>query len=332
MRGTWLAAIARHITRTETFESLVSPALADLQYESAARRPIGRHYAAVVIVLATALLRDLKTDVHLTFTTARVWQRTASWGAGFGAFYVATVLYVDTPWHLLDSVGRATAVAYAVAVGVWNALPYALAAAVFYLRRQHTTSRRTVAAAALTFVAAAATFNLTLSVVRPETNRIMVDSVAKVVAEGRPGATLDDRARYPGHWQDWLESRRERSDNPPHELGRSIGGGAVFSAVLILLPWMMFGLVLARGRRWTVFFRVLGIFATYAFVQMFIIQLQVPMLTGLGRSSDAVRQVFAMFLTGTLWLVGVRLLLGAFVPIYALTGVKIVVTRRRSSH
>ena len=330
MRGTWLAAIARRITRKETFDSLVAPALADLQYESAARRPVGRHYAAFVIVLATAVLRDFRTDVHLTFTAPRVWRRTAAWWAGFGAFYVWAVAYADTPWHLLDAVGRATAVAYAVAVGVINALPFALVAAVFYLRRQSATSRRTVAITALTFVAVAAGLNLTMAMARPATNRMLVESVSRVVAEQRPGATLDDGARYRGHWQEWLEARRQPSANPPHELARSIGGGAVFSSVINLSPWMMFGLVLARGWRWTVFLRVVGIFATYAFVQIFIIQLHIPVLTGLGRSSDALRQVFALFLTGAVWLLGVRLLLIALVPIYALTGVWVQVPRRSS--
>ena len=328
MRGTWLAAIARRVTRRETFDSLVAPALADLQHESAARRPIGRHYAAFAIVIATAVFRDFRTDAHLTFSAAQVWRRTAAWGAGFGAAYVWVVAYADTPWHLLDAIGRTTAVGYAIAVGVINALPFALAAAVFYLRRQSTAPPRAIAITAMMFVAAAATLNLTLSVVRPETYRIMVGSVAEVVSEQRPGATLDDRARYPGHWQEWLVTRQERSDNPPHELGRTMAGGAVFSSVLNLLPWMMFGLVLARGWRWTVCLRVLGFFATYAFVQIATISLHIPGLTGLGRSSDATRTILAMFLTGTVWLLGVRLLDLPSVSLHALASVRRWVPRR----
>jgi hypothetical protein len=330
MRGIWLTAIARRITRKETFDSLVAPALADLQYESAARRPIRRHYAAFVIVIATALLRDFRTDVQLTFTAPRVWRRTAAWWAGFGALFVWAVAYADTPWHLLDAIGRATAVAYAVALGVISALPFALAAAVFYLRRQSSAPRRAIAVAALTFVAATATLNLTVSAVRPATNRILVDSVSRALAEQRPGASLDDRARYRGHWQEWLDSSRERSANPPHANVSNIGDRAVLSSVMNLAPWVMFGLVLARGWRWTVFLRLVGIFATNAFVQILIIQLHVPVLTGHGRASDATREIFVLFLTGTLWLLGVRLLLVALVPIYALTGVWVQVPRRSS--
>lgn len=142
MRGIWLTALARRITRTETFESLVAPALADLQYEAASGRPVGRHYAALVIVIATALLRDLRVDAQLTFGAPRVWRRAGAWYAGFVLFYAATVLYSDTPWHLLDVTGQATALAYALAIGVVAPLPYALVAAVFYLRRESVAPRR----------------------------------------------------------------------------------------------------------------------------------------------------------------------------------------------
>ena len=78
MRGIWLTAIVRRIIRKETFESLVAPALADLQYEAASGRPIARHYTALVIVIATALLRDLRVDAQLTFAASRVWRRVAA--------------------------------------------------------------------------------------------------------------------------------------------------------------------------------------------------------------------------------------------------------------
>jgi hypothetical protein len=332
MRGTWLTAIARRVTRRETFDSLVAPALADLQYESAARRPVRRHYAAFVIVIATAILRDLRTDVHLTFTATRVWRRTAVWWAGFGAFFIWAVTYADTPWHLLDAVGRATALAYAVAVGVINALPFALAAAVFYLRRQSTAPRRAIAVAAVTFVAAAAALNLTASALRPATNRILVDSVSRVVAEQRPGASLDDRAGYKDRWRNWLETRRERSTQSS-ELAGGPGAAAVngaFASALNLAPYAMFGLVLARGWRWTVFARVIGIVATYVLVQFITIQFHVPVLTGHGRSSDAIRQILAMFLTGTVWLLGIRLLDLPSVSLHALASVRRWVPRRSS--
>ena len=211
MRGTWLAAIARQITRRETFDSLVAPALADLQHESAARRPVGRHYTAFVIVITTAVLRDLRTDVHLTFTAPRVWRRTAAWWAGFGGLYVWMVLYLDTPWHLLDASGQATVLLNALTAAAVVALPYALAAAVFYLRRESAAPRRAVAVAALSFVAAAVVLNLIVTAMRPASGRILVESVSRVMGEQRPGASFDSRARYTGHWQTWLETRRDQA-------------------------------------------------------------------------------------------------------------------------
>ena len=318
MRGTWLTAIARRVTRKETFDSLVAPALADLQYEAAARRPIRWHYAAFAIVIATALLRDLRTDVHLTFTATRVWRRTGAWWAGFGAVYVWLVAYIDTPWHLLDTPGHATALLNALTAAAVVALPYALAAAVFYLRRETAAPHRAVAVAAVSFVAAAVVLNLTVTTMRPATNRILVESVSRVMAEQRAGASLEHRARYRGHWQTWLETRREPTAQTSSMLGSGVGRAAVgfaFMSALNLAPFAMFGVILARGSRWTVFLRVLGIFATYAFVQILTIQLQVPVLTGDGRGSDAIRQVFAMFLTGTTWLLGWRVLMAPLVPI-----------------
>lgn len=322
MRGIWLTALTRRIIRTETFESLVAPALADLQYEAASGRPIARHYAAIVIVIATALLRDLRVDVQLTFSARRVWRRAGAWYAGFVLFYVATVLYSDTPWHLLDATGQAAALAYALAIGVVAPLPYALVAAVFYLRRESVAPRRTIAIAAMAFIAAAFAFQFTTASVRPAANRMLVDSASRVIAQHRPGAGLDDRNRYPGHWQSWLEVRRQRSGSPP--LGLNV------LAFLNFAPYVMFGMVLAHGRRWTVFFRVLGLFVTYAVVQITTITLQIPLLTGPYPGHEAIRQMVAMFLTALAWLLGVRLLLLPLLPVYALTKARRLVPRRSS--
>ena len=332
MRGTWLTAIARRVTRRETFDSLVAPALADLQYESAARRPIGRHYAAFVIVIATAVLRDLRTDVHLTFAASRVWRRTAAWWSGFGGLYVWLVLHLDTPWHLLDASGQATVFLNALTAAAVVALPYALAAAVFYLRRESAAPRRAVAVAAFSFVGAAIVLNLTVTAMRPATSRILVESVSRVMGEQRPGASLDSRARYKGHWQTWLETRRNQSTQAPSMLAAGGGRAAInsaFMSALNLVPYVMVGVALTRGRRWTVFLRVIGIFATYVFIG--ILTLRLHMFTGQGLSGDAKRQVVATFLTGTMWLLGIRLFMLPLLPVYALTTVRKWFPRR-SSH
>ena len=305
MRRVWLTAIARRITRTETFDSLVAPALADLQYEAALGRPIARHYAALVIVIATALLRDLRVDAQLTFGAARVWRRVAAWYGGFVILYVATVLYADTPWHLLDATGQAMALVNALGTGLVASFPNAIVAAVFHLQRESIAPRRAIAVAAMAFVAAAVALQLTAASVSPTANRMLFESVSRVVAQHRPGAGLEDRNSYPGHWKSWLETKRERSAPGSSKLAGGVGRAAVgsaFSSFLNLTPYILFGVTLARGWRWTVLLRVVGLVVTYAALQIFTILLGIPGLTGPSRGHDAVRQLVVMFLTAIVWL------------------------------
>ena len=305
MRGVWLTTIARRITRQDTFDSLVAPALADLQYEAASGRPIARHYTALVIVIATALLRDLRVDAQLTFGASRVWRRVAAWYGGFVILFVATVLYADTPWHLLDATGQATAVANALAIGLMAALPTAVVAAVFHLQRENPAPRRTIAVAAMAFLLAAVALQVAAASISPTANRMLHESVSRVVAQQRTGAELDDRKSYPGHWTSWLETKRVRSAPAASTLAGGVGSAAVglaFSSILNLIPYVLFGVALARGRRWTVLLRVVGLIVTYAALQVFIISLGIPVLTGPSRGHGAIRQLVVMFVTAIVWL------------------------------
>ena len=60
-RGDWLSSFARPIFHRETFELVVSPAIADLQFEP----PSLRGYAAVWIALAGAACRDARSDLKV---------------------------------------------------------------------------------------------------------------------------------------------------------------------------------------------------------------------------------------------------------------------------
>jgi hypothetical protein len=60
-RGDWLTSFARPIFHRETFELVVSPAVADLQFEP----PSARAYLAVWIALGGAVWRDLRSDVRV---------------------------------------------------------------------------------------------------------------------------------------------------------------------------------------------------------------------------------------------------------------------------
>jgi hypothetical protein len=57
MRGDRLSPLARRLLHQDTFDLVVSPAIADLQFE-------GRGYGAVWIALGGALVRDVGSDVR----------------------------------------------------------------------------------------------------------------------------------------------------------------------------------------------------------------------------------------------------------------------------
>jgi len=57
MRGSWLTAVARRLLHAGTFDLVVSPAVADLQFE-------GRGYRAVLAAIAGAVCLDLATDIR----------------------------------------------------------------------------------------------------------------------------------------------------------------------------------------------------------------------------------------------------------------------------
>jgi hypothetical protein len=64
MPGLWLTRLAHRLLHDDTFEIIVSPAIADLQFEVAAGRASLRSYAGVWAALAGALAHDFGGDVH----------------------------------------------------------------------------------------------------------------------------------------------------------------------------------------------------------------------------------------------------------------------------
>ena len=67
--GRYFEALARRLTRPDTFDRLVSPAIADLQCEAVHSRfrIRARHYIAMVAVLLCALARDFRLDIRTAF-------------------------------------------------------------------------------------------------------------------------------------------------------------------------------------------------------------------------------------------------------------------------
>jgi hypothetical protein len=64
MPGTWLAWIGGRLLHADTFALMLSPAIADLQFEAPARPfPGPVHYCAVLKAFAGALVLDLSADL-----------------------------------------------------------------------------------------------------------------------------------------------------------------------------------------------------------------------------------------------------------------------------
>jgi hypothetical protein len=304
----WLTAIARRITREETFNALVAPALADLHFEAGARRPLAGHYTGLPVVIATALLRDLRIDVQLTFTAGHVWRRAAAWYGALIVGHAGLVLYLDTPWHLLDDAGRAAVLSIAVGRGILGALPMTMAATAFHLRRA-TMSHRAITVAVLCAAVAIVGFQFAAASMRPAVNQVVLDSASRVIAQGRPGAGLDDMNRYPGHWTHWLEDVRDRSSD-----SAAFRGDAELAApsrtaayALFVVPFAIFGAVLARARGWSVLFLSLALGATHIVAQLAALVLGTHLFGGMTASAEAVRELCASLAVALLWLFGSRL-------------------------
>lgn len=65
--GAWLAAVTRRLLHGDTFDLIVSPAIADLQFEVPGGGPAAqvRGYVAVWVALAGALWYDFDTDLQV---------------------------------------------------------------------------------------------------------------------------------------------------------------------------------------------------------------------------------------------------------------------------
>jgi hypothetical protein len=161
MPGIWMTQVARRLTRHDTFERLVSPAIADLQKEAAhGWRQRLRHYGALMMVVVWAVLRDLRVDLSTAFDAGSwrsVWGRTAAW-ALLAAFCNWAGMYVLTA-STLARLGAPPSLEAAVMDGlvyrsIVPALAAALVVAAYNLRRRHPSSLRTTVAVAALFIVA----------------------------------------------------------------------------------------------------------------------------------------------------------------------------------
>jgi hypothetical protein len=250
--GTWLAAAARRLLRRDTFETMVSPAIADLQCE--ADRDLHtrtRHYAAIGMVLAWALVKDLRTDGAAAFTMDAwhsVWMRAGWWWAGSIVVLGWQMHNGFAPWHLLDeTTSRAAWFSYTVGFLPFLGLAPATIAAAFYLRRREDVTNRTLVVAMLVIVAVGLAWKLTWSPVIEQRWLQVHQHVAHVIPAGADAFDHPDHSSYV-----WLQSREDL-----------LGGSGFWHGVISVIPFPLLGIVLARSRGWMVSARLLGLAATW---------------------------------------------------------------------
>jgi hypothetical protein len=88
--GAWLISLARRVLHDDTFEMMVSPAIADLQFEAAAGHARSQSYLGVWTALAGALAHDFDGDVR---TLADDASTLASLVCIQACYYTALVLF-----------------------------------------------------------------------------------------------------------------------------------------------------------------------------------------------------------------------------------------------
>jgi len=156
MPGIWMTRIARRLTRPDTFDRLVSPAIADLQLESQLTRfARWRHYPAIVLVIAWALISDLAGELPRVFDAEAlrlVWRRAAAYALA-GAAVNWAIYYTLIGARLSDlqiaDTARQTILQSVVYQSVAPGLTVLMIVAAYNLKRRDPAGLRTVAAATI---------------------------------------------------------------------------------------------------------------------------------------------------------------------------------------
>ena len=244
MSGRWLVKIGKAITRRETFERMMAPAIADMQLEeSLGRLHRWKHYGAIGLVLIHSMLHDFRLDASSAFDAeARrlAWRRARIWYVGFILLLTILGLLFNLPEVLsLDGIWTAALTSTGLEAIVTSATMLT-SVAVFYLYRR-SSSRRSIVPAVLIVGTLTMAFALTVRPVRRSADRILYDSIQTRIAPYQKlsypykAANLDENITW---WRD---------------IQSGVG----------VIPFAMFGIVLSRRRGWGVASTIVGIWATW---------------------------------------------------------------------
>ena len=128
MPSVWFSTAARRILHDDTFDLVVAPAIADLEFEAPTVRGAGtvRAYAAVWVALGGALCIDVERDLRVLV---------ANGSTLFGLALLQGCYYTAMLTLLLDSLSTSASVA--VVVGLFGVSTVSTAALFWPSRREH---------------------------------------------------------------------------------------------------------------------------------------------------------------------------------------------------
>ncbi|HKE84400.1 MAG TPA: hypothetical protein VKB50_11615 [Vicinamibacterales bacterium] len=239
MAGLWISRIARRLTQPDTFDRLVSPAIADLQLESQRTR-VGRwrHYPSLASVLMWALLQDISRELAYVFDAdawRTVWTRAAAW-ALIAAAINWVILYgvianVLNQWHTSEA-ARQTILNGVIFRSVGPALTVAMIVAAYSFKRRD--AARTVSVVTAAIALAVTTVGATyLSTILQEPSRHALDEAGRAFY----GSAIEVR-RAPLPWQLILNA-------------------------IAMIPFAWLGVVSSKRRGWPLALSVIVILGTW---------------------------------------------------------------------
>jgi hypothetical protein len=310
MPGAWIATIARRIAREDTFERMVSPAIADLQVEARSIAPLRlwRNYLSVAVVLMLAALHDLRLDLGLTFETdiRRVaWKRAAFWYAG-GVLFFTWMSLRELQLLVIDEELWAAKLMSAGLGALASATQIAVVPLVVYLYRS-SRSRRSAAAATLFVALTTIGLGLAVGPAKLSTDRLLYQAVQSDLVSSRGSvewsASADASTRVKAIW---LGFRSE-------DLDRSIVLGPVLGAASVI-SYALIGVVLARRRGWRVLTGIAGLSATWYLLVFTYFQLLGRLM--LSQTQQRFRDVAMIALIALVWL-AFESVVGRYLAVFA---------------
>lgn len=250
MTGDWLAAVARRLTREESYLLTVSPAIADLQFEAGTRNGLGRwmRYIGVWRAIGGTVYADTRHGLGLAFgPDARTAWRMA--GVVYAVLLTLNIYFVLPSGFGLDVLGLdgyAAVLAWRLPGAMASCLPFILVPLAIALVRRVDRATRPILLTAALIALVVVIGSLTLVV--PAT-RTAEQYFQAAVWRGRmetaePPRSLEAVRRdltVPLARPDQLQARRDRNRYLRHDIAAR--GTSTFAFALI-------GLGLARLRGW----------------------------------------------------------------------------------